>query len=66
MKLIAVIVQNHARPDGADIGRSLSNVCQMLLRPHSVCYDAGLVPGDELIGNVIQIIADDLRLRADA
>jgi hypothetical protein len=31
-----------------------------------VCYDAGPVPGDELIGNVIQIIADDLRLRADA
>ena len=24
-----------------------------------------LVPGDELIGNVIQVVADDLRLRAD-
>jgi hypothetical protein len=32
----------------------------------SVCYDSGPVPGDELIGNVIEIIADDLRLGANS
>jgi len=70
---ISINTKNHTPLCGkADIvtealhrGPTRPRSCQMLFRPLSVCHDAGPVPGDELIGDVIQIIADELRLRAD-